>query len=82
VGTHTYEQTIKYEIARDLLNGRIAVITNQIANEEAKASPDAKLIDELEEMMAVVGGSISDLDVTDEAGLDAVISSLSIASIE
>ncbi|MGV7193583.1 hypothetical protein [Xanthomonas axonopodis] len=73
MGTHTYRQTVKYEVARDLLNGRIAVITDQIAAEEAKTRPDAKLIDQLEEMMATVGGSISELDVTDEAGLDAVI---------
>lgn len=73
MGTHTYEQTIKYEVARDLLNGRIAAITDQIAAEEAKSPPDAALVDQLEELMAAVGGSISELDVTDEAGLDAVI---------
>lgn len=73
MGTHTYEQTIKYEIARDLLNGRIATLTEQITEEEAKARPDAQRIEQLEELMASVGVSISELDVTDEAGLDAVI---------
>ncbi len=73
MGTHTYRQTVKYEVARDLLNGRIATLTDQITEEESKARPDAQRIEQLEELMASVGGSISELDVTDEAGLDAVI---------
>lgn len=73
MGTHTYEQTIKYEIARDLLNGRIATITEQITEEESKARPDARRIEELEDLMTSIGASISELDVTNEAGLDAVI---------
>ena len=73
MGTHTYRQTVKYEVARDLLNGRIATLTDQITEEESKAKPDAQRIEQLEELMASVGGSISELDVTDEAGLDAVI---------
>ena len=73
MGTYTYRQTVKYEVARDLLNGHIATITDQIAAEEAKPIPDVALIDQLEELMATVGGSISELDVTDEAGLDAFI---------
>jgi hypothetical protein len=73
MATHTYRQTLKYEVARDLINRRIATITDQIEDEEAKSNPDAALIDQLEELMATVGASISDLDVTDEAGLDAFI---------
>ncbi|HLM53986.1 MAG TPA: hypothetical protein VK325_10455 [Pseudoxanthomonas sp.] len=70
---HTYRQTLKYEVARDLINRRIAIITDQLEDEEAKPNPDAALIDQLEELMAEVGASTSDLDVTDEAGLDASI---------
>ena len=73
MGTHTYRQTVKYEVARDLLNGRIATLTEQITEEESKVRPNAQRIEQLEELMASVGGSISELDVTDEAGLDAVI---------
>ena len=73
MGTHTYRQTVKYEVARDLLNGRIATISEQIAEEEAKVAPDAQLIEQLEELMATIGASISELDVTDEASLDAMI---------
>lgn len=73
MGTHTYRQTVKYEVARDLLNGRIATITEQLTEEESKTRPDVQRIEQLEELMASVGGSISELDVTDEAGLDAVV---------
>lgn len=73
MGTHTFRQTLKYEVARDLLNGRIADISEQIAIEEAKPAPAPGVIEQLEDSMADVGGSISRLDVTDEAGLDAVI---------
>ena len=59
MGTHTYEQTIKYEIARDLLNGRIATLTEQITEEETKARPDAQRIEQLEELMASVGGLLA-----------------------
>lgn len=73
MGNYTYEMVVKYEVARDLLNGRIATISEQIAEEEAKAAPDAQLIEQLEELMTTIGASISELDVTDEAGLDALI---------
>lgn len=73
MATHTYAQTLKYEVARELLNGRIATISAQISREEAKPDPDQKAIEQLEDLMLDVGASISDLDVTDEAGLDAVI---------
>lgn len=73
MGNYTYEMVVKYEVARDLLNGRIATISEQIAEEEARAVPDAQLIEQLEELMTAIGASISELDVTDEASLDAVI---------
>lgn len=73
---HTYRQTLKYEIARDLLNSRIAALSAQIKREENKSQPDRNAIDQMEERMLEVGTSISRLDVTDEAALDAVITSL------
>ncbi|WP_250062591.1 hypothetical protein [Stenotrophomonas mori] len=41
MGTHTYEQSVKYEIARDLLNDRIATITEQIKKKNRR--PDRML---------------------------------------
>ncbi|WP_245978900.1 hypothetical protein [Solilutibacter pythonis] len=73
MGNYTYEMVVKYEVARDLLNGRITTISEQIAEEEARAVPDTQLIEQLEELMTAIGASISELDVTDEARLDAVI---------
>ncbi len=73
MGTHTYRQTLKYEVARDLLNDRIAGIADQIAAEEMKAKPDTVVIEQLGQRMFAISGSRSQLDVTDEAGLDAVI---------
>lgn len=73
MGTHTYAQTVKYEVARDLINRRVALIGDQIAAEAAKAEPDTGQIARLEELMAKTGASVRKLDVTDEAGLDAVI---------
>jgi len=73
MATHTYTQTLKYEVARDLLNSRIAALSAQIKREEGKPHPDRRAIEQMEELMLEVGSSISHLDVTDEAGLDAVI---------
>lgn len=73
MGTHTYTQTLKYEVARDLLNSRIAALSAQIKREEDKPQPDQREIERMEELMLEVGSSISHLDVTDEAALDAVI---------
>lgn len=73
MATHAYRQTLKYEVARELLNARIADLTDQITTEEAKPRPDARVIEQLETAMADIGTSISQLDVTNEPGLDAVI---------
>jgi|GEM_PF-3170182 len=71
--TFTYEQTVKYEVARDLLNTRRAELSEQIELEEAKALPDASVIAQLESRLLDIAAEIRDLDVTDEAGLDASI---------
>lgn len=73
MGTHTYEQTVKYEVARDLLNGRIADLSERIGGEEHKSVPDHALIDRLEAQMAGIADELAALDVTNEAALDAVI---------
>lgn len=73
MGTHTYEQTLKYEIARELLNWKIADLSAQIGVEERKGAPDAALIDCLEAKMLDVAREIDQLNVTDEDALDAAI---------
>lgn len=65
-----YDQTIKYEVARDLLNTRRASLSAKLGTEDAKDSPDPKVIEELKLQMNAVADDIEDLDVTDDAGLD------------
>jgi len=74
-GTYTYRHTLKYEIARDLLNGRIASLSRQIAQERRKDTPDDTAIKKLKGQMLAIGDEISRLDVTNEVELDCVISS-------
>lgn len=73
MGTHTYEQTVKYEVARDLLNDRLAGLLDQRRKEEASASPDMAVIDRLELELDGVHDAISQLRVTDDAQMDAII---------
>ena len=68
-----YQKILKYEVARELLNGRIAVLSELIATEERKSSPDMRVVEEMEEAILVIGGEIHALDVTNEAALDASI---------
>jgi len=72
---YTYRHTLKYEIARDLLNGRIARLSGQIAQERRKDAPDDTAIKKLKGQMLAIGDEISRLDVTNEVELDCVISS-------
>lgn len=73
MGAHTYESTVKYDVARDLLNGRRAALSEQIALEEARPAADALRTEQLPQSMGAVAIEINRLDVTDDAMLDAVI---------
>lgn len=77
MGTHTYQQTIKYELARDLLNGRRAIVSAAIGEAKSQASPDTAAIARLRADSLAISAEIRALDVTDEAALDAVIMALS-----
>ena len=69
----TYQKILKYEIARELLNGRIAEISELIDAEERKSSPDMSAVERMEEAILVIAREIYALDVTNEAALDASI---------
>lgn len=73
MGTHTFEQTIRLEVARDILNGRIAAVSARLADEERRSSPDQAAIDAMEDEMLDLGVRIDALDVRDDAAVGAVI---------
>lgn len=73
MGAINYQQTVKYEVASDLLNGRIAELSEQIGQEEGRATPDPAVIERLEAKMDSITDELGKLDVTNEAALDAVI---------
>ncbi len=69
----SYQKTLKYEVARELLNGRIAEVSELIAAEERKSSPDMSVVEKMELAVLVIAAEIHALDVTNEAALDASI---------
>lgn len=69
-----YEQTLKYEVARDLLNSKRAEVSEKIGIESAKKHPDPDVLQQLDREMDDIADQIEDLDVTDEAALDRSIS--------
>lgn len=72
----TYRHTLKFEVAAELLNGRLSVLCEQLDIEESKEAPDMASIRELETLIDENSDQRMLLDVTNEAGLDAVISAL------
>ncbi|WNH54839.1 hypothetical protein [Stenotrophomonas oahuensis] len=68
-----YEQTVKFEVARDLLNSRRAHIAADLGRERTKVKPDPSAIGRLQADMRAIAHSIRHLDVRDEAALDSVI---------
>ena len=71
--TINYQKTLKFEIARELINGRIAELSELIGIEEKKPLPDMTLIGQLEDQMLLIAEERGELDVTNEAALDASI---------
>lgn len=74
--TFSHEQTLKYEVAREGLNSRVAALSAQIGREERKSRPDQQLIEPLEDEIIEIGSQRAKLDVTDEEALDRVIATL------
>lgn len=72
----TYHQTLKFEIVTELLNCRLATLSEQLGTEESKDVPDAAVIKRLEALMDKNTDQRNALTVTDEAGLDAAIEAL------
>lgn len=73
MGAFGYEQTVKYEVARDLLNGRRAALSAELDHARGDAAGDGAAVDRIQAAMRSVAESIRRLDVADEAALDAVI---------
>ncbi|MET0327878.1 MAG: hypothetical protein ABW163_03805 [Luteimonas sp.] len=73
MGTHTYEQTLNLEVARDILNGRIAVLSEQLEIEARRANPDHAAMAAMEDEMLGIGLRIDSLDVRDDASVNMVI---------
>lgn len=73
MASHSYEQTLRLELARDILNGRIAALSERLEREVNHASPDHAAIAAMEDEMLSLGLRIDALDVRDNARVDAVI---------
>jgi hypothetical protein len=70
-----YEQTVKFEVARDLLNSRRAHIAADLGRVRSSANPDPSALGRLQADMRAIARSIRHLDVRDETALDSVIAS-------
>lgn len=73
-GKFRYEQTAKYEVARDLLNAKRAALAASLGLERRKAELDVRTIEGIQLEMRRVAYRVRSLDIADESGLDAVIS--------
>ena len=67
---------MKFEAAADLLNGRLADLCEQLDIEEPKEAPDMASIMRLEALIDENSDQRMLLNVTDEAGLDAMVAAL------
>lgn len=68
----TQEQAVAFEAARECLGDVIAICVASIAAEEAKASPDASRLAELETELAELTAKRRELRLTDSAGVASV----------
>lgn len=71
--THTYEQVLTYELARELINSHIADCASAIGDEEEKAKPDQARIEQMREKMTVLVIERRQMDMTDDATMRAVV---------
>lgn len=76
-----FERSIKYEVARELINTRLASLSARIGAEEEKSEPDMHVVEELEEQMLELGVEMDWLDSTDEAAIDECIEKYRIVRI-
>ncbi|MBH1528787.1 hypothetical protein I5T99_06990 [Stenotrophomonas maltophilia] len=68
-----YTQTVKYEVARDLLNRKRALLSARLGRERNSEQPDAFIVDQIRADMRAVAGLMRQLDVCNEPALDAII---------
>lgn len=71
--SYTYDQVLAYEVARELINSHIADCSAKMADEKAKAEPNA---DRLAEIVRRQAGLVSEreaLDMTDDAAVSQVV---------
>jgi hypothetical protein len=73
MGTHTYGQILNLEVARDILNGRIAALSERLELEARCANPDHAAMAAMEDEMLGIGLRIDSLDVRDDASVNMVI---------
>ncbi len=71
--SHTYEQVLQYEVARELFNTRIAQCSARLDEEQAKAVPDAMVIGQVRADMATLVREREDLSLTADAAVAAAI---------
>ena len=68
-----YEQTVKYEVARDLVNSRRARVAAELGVERARSTQEASTIGRLQADMRALARTMRHLDVRNEKALDEVI---------
>lgn len=71
--THTYEQVLTYEVARDLLNTYIADCSAALADERAKDKPSAKKVAKIADMQQELFHVRENMDMTDDAAMRKII---------
>lgn len=68
-----YMQTVKYEIARELLGSRRAALTAQLSRLRAAGMSDSVETTQVRADLRAVATSIRQLDIYNESSLDAAI---------
>lgn len=71
--THSYQQVLTYEVARDLINTYIADCSAAIADEEAKGKPSAKRLAKLNDMQTELVIERRNMDMTDDTAMKKII---------
>ena len=71
--THSYQQVLTYEVARDLINTYIADCSAAIADEEAKSKPSAKRLAKLNDVQTELVIERRKMDMTDDAAMKKII---------
>lgn len=69
----SYKQVLLYELARDLIHGKIAQLSCEIGEEERQPLPNFDRILDLEEQSLVLSREMDEVEPSNEVGVLALI---------